>query len=584
MKFLLTAINAKYIHSNLAIYDLKAYCRKYRENIELAEYTINHNPEHILADIFERRPDAVAFSCYIWNIAMVEMLIEDLNKILPGTELWLGGPEVSYRAEELLRKHSCLKGIMAGEGEHTFLQLMEHYEEKSRELCEVQNLVYRDGEEIHRNPWGEIISLSEVPFPYENLTDFENRIIYYESSRGCPFSCSYCLSSVEKKLRFREITMVKQELQFFLDRRTAQVKFVDRTFNVWHEHAMEIWKYIHEHDNGITNFHFEIAADLLREDELALMQKMRPGLIQLEIGVQSTNARTIQEIHRTMHLDKVKQIVERIHQNRNIHVHLDLIAGLPYEDYDSFCRSFNEVYAMKPDQLQLGFLKVLSGTDMSEEAGKYGLVFREIPPYEVLFTNWISYEELLRLKGVEEMVEVYYNSAQFTASIRMLLKYFPAPFNMYYALAEYYKSRGLTEKKQNRIERYEILLSFAGKWMTAEECRDFRECLAYDLYLRENMKSRPEFVPDAERYKNVIKEFYRSEAKERRYLPEYEGCDGKQLARMTHVEHFFRHPLTGEEKECFLLFDYRKRDPLSFEASVTELWRGELYAGTEANI
>lgn len=584
MKFLLTAINAKYIHSNLAIYDLRAYCGAYRESIELAEYTINHNPEHILADIFERRPDVIAFSCYIWNIAMVESLIEDIYKILPGTQLWLGGPEVSYRAEELLGKHSCLKGVMIGEGERTFLQLLEHYKGKGRELCEVQNLVYREGEEIRQNPWGEILPLSEVPFPYEDLTDFENRIIYYESSRGCPFSCSYCLSSVEKKLRFRELSMVKKELQFFLDRRTAQVKFVDRTFNVWHEHAMGIWQYIHEHDNGITNFHFEIAADLLKEEELALMQRMRPGLIQLEIGVQSTNARTIQEIHRTMRLDKVKEAVERIRQNRNIHVHLDLIAGLPYEDYGSFRRSFNEVYAMEPDQLQLGFLKVLSGTDISGEAGKYGLVFRDMPPYEVLFTDWISYEELLALKGVEEMVEVYYNSAQFPASIRRLRQYFPTPFDMYHALAGYYKKKGFTERKHSRIDRYEILLSFAEGWMSEEECGDFRECLVYDLYLRENMKSRPEFAPDAESYKNVIKEFYRAEAKERRYLPEYGDCDGKQLARMTHVEHFFRHPLTGETGERFFLFDYRKRDPLSFEASVTELGREVYYAGAEDNI
>lgn len=570
MKVLLTAINAKYIHSNLAVYDLRAYCREYREDIELAEYTINHSIEYILADLFARKPDVLAFSCYIWNIAMVEILIEDIHKLLPETDIWLGGPEVSYRAEELLNKHTCLKGIMAGEGERTLLQLMEHYC-GDRALADVQNLVYREQDELRQNPWGEMLPLSEVPFPYEDLSDFENRIIYYESSRGCPFSCSYCLSSVEKKLRFRDFSIVKEELQFFLDRKTAQVKFVDRTFNVWHEHAMGIWQYIYEHDNGITNFHFEVAADLLKDDELALMQQMRPGLIQLEIGVQSTNERTIEEIHRTMHLDRVKEVVRQIHKNRNIHVHLDLIAGLPYENFESFCHSFNEVYEMEPDQLQLGFLKVLSGTDMEKSAEKYGLVFRDTPPYEVLYTKWISYGELIELKGVEEMVEVYYNSMQFTASMKLLLNCFETPFAMYASLAEYYRQQGLGDRKQNRMERYEILLAFVQDKMTGQQLADFREALVYDLYLRENMKSRPEFALPADAYKEEIKEFYRREAKERRYLPEYEGCDGKQLARMTHVEHFYRNPVTGERKEVYLLFDYRKRNPLSFEASVTQL-------------
>lgn len=571
MKVLLTAVNAKYIHSNLAVYDLRAYCREYWEQIELAEYTINHNPEYILADIFSKKPDIIAFSCYIWNITIIEGLLEDLHKVLPETEIWLGGPEVSYRAEELLEKHTGLRGIMAGEGEETFRQLMEHYVKGSRELSAVQSVVYRDEKGIHRTPLGEILPLSAVPFPYENLTEFENRIIYYESSRGCPFSCSYCLSSVEKKLRFRDIEMVKRELQFFLDKKVPQVKFVDRTFNVWHEHAMAIWQYIHEHDNGITNFHFEIAADLLTDEEMALMALMRPGLIQLEIGVQSTNVHTIAEIHRTMKLEQLKQTVQRIREKNNIHMHLDLIAGLPYEGYESFCNSFNEVYRMEPDQLQLGFLKVLSGTDMQKNAQEYGLVYRDMPPYEVLYTNWISFEEIRKLKSIEEMVEVYYNSAQFVTSMRSLLSFFETPFAMYVALAEYYEQTVEADRKLNRIDRYELLLAFAKLYLNVEEDMKFRECLVYDLYLRENMKNRPEFALPAEDYKERIKNFYRAEAVERRYLPEYEGCDGKQLARMTHVEHFFSHPVTGEEKEVFLLFDYKKRNPLTFEAAVTEV-------------
>lgn len=571
MKVLLTAVNAKYIHSNLAIYDLRAYCREYREQIELAEYTINHNPEYILTDIFSKKPDVISFSCYIWNITIIEGLLGDLHKVLPETEIWLGGPEVSYRAEELLQKHTGLRGIMAGEGEETFRQLMEHYAGGSRELSAVQSVVYRDKEGIHRNPLGEILPLSAVPFPYEDLTEFENRIIYYESSRGCPFSCSYCLSSVEKKLRFRDIEMVKRELQFFLDKKVPQVKFVDRTFNVWHEHAMAIWLYIHEHDNGITNFHFEIAADLLTDEEMALMAMMRPGLIQLEIGVQSTNLHTIAEIHRTMKLEQLKQTVQRIREKNNIHMHLDLIAGLPYEDYESFCNSFNEVYRMEPDQLQLGFLKVLSGTDMQKNAQEYGLVYRDMPPYEVLYTNWISFEEIRKLKSIEEMVEVYYNSAQFTTSMRMLTHFFETPFEMYAALAEYYECTVEGDRKLNRIDRYELLLAFAEKYVERQEIMYFKECLVYDLYLRENMKNRPEFALPMENYKERIKNFYRTEAVERNYLPEYEGCDGKQLARMTHVEHFSHHPVTGEEREIFLLFDYKNRNPLTSEAAVIEV-------------
>lgn len=581
MKFLLVAVNAKYIHSNLAIYDLRAYCSEYRSDIELAEYTVNDSPEHILEDIYRRMPDAAAFSCYIWNIVIIEQIIRELHKILPHTELWLGGPEVSYRAEGLLQKHLFLKGIIAGEGERAFRQLMEYYQTGGRKLCEIQNLFYRDKDGLHSNPQGGPIDLSKLPFPYEDLADFENRIIYYESSRGCPFSCSYCLSSVEKKLRFRDLSMVKKELQFFLDRKTKQVKFVDRTFNARHDHSMEIWRYLYEHDNGVTNFHFEIAADLLTEEELALLQRMRPGLVQLEIGVQSANDRTIREIHRTMRLDRVKRAVEKLRQNHNIHLHLDLIAGLPYEDYESFRRSFDEIYAMKPDMLQLGFLKVLSGTELAREAEKYGLVFRETPPYEVLFTKWISFRELLKLKGVEEMVEIYYNSAQFGASMAMLLPYFRSPYQMYDALASYYRQEGLISRSQNRQEVYESLLFFAEKFLEGQERDRLRECLTYDLYLRENRKNRPEFALDDALYKEEKKAFYRAEAKKHKYLPDYQGYDGKQLAKMTHLEHFFTHPLTGKRQEMFLLFDYQNRSPRSLNAAATEIRKGELdtYAG-----
>lgn len=570
MKYLLAAINAKYIHSNLAVYDLKAYAKEYQNQIEIAEYTINQNPDEILKDIYRKKPDFIAYSCYIWNICIIEQLIKETVKILPNTELWLGGPEASYRAEELMQKYSFLKGIMIGEGEETFYQLLKYYEEKSG-LEKVQSIMYREKNEIKQTKIGALLDLSSVPFPYQNLSEFENRIIYYESSRGCPFSCSYCLSSIDKKLRFRELELVKKELQFFLDKKVAQVKFVDRTFNCKKGHAFEIWQYILEHDNGITNFHFEISADLLTEEELKLIQRMRPGLIQLEIGVQSTNPETLKAIHRTVNLEILKKNVASVHTFQNTHQHLDLIAGLPQEDYISFQKSFNEVYEMQPDQLQLGFLKVLAGTQIWEHTKEYEIVYQDMPPYEVLYTKWISYEEILILKGVEQMVEVYYNSLQFVYSVAYLVPYFKTPFSFYQKLADYYEKNTVFEAKHSRMERFLLLLHFAQGYLREEELIQLKEKMVYDLYLRENAKSRPSFVAEEEGWKEQKRDFYIQEAKERKYLPNYQNYDGKQLAKMTHLEKFSRNPVTNEKGEVWILFDYKERNPFTYAAKTIEI-------------
>lgn len=570
MKYLLAAINAKYIHSNLAVYDLKAYAKEYQDQIEITEYTINQNPDEILKDIYRKKPDFIAYSCYIWNICIIEQLIKETVKILPNTELWLGGPEASYRAEELMQKYSFLKGIMIGEGEETFYQLLKYYEEKSG-LEKVQSIMYREKNEIKQTKIGALLDLSSVPFPYQNLSEFENRIIYYESSRGCPFSCSYCLSSIDKKLRFRELELVKKELQFFLDKKVAQVKFVDRTFNCKKGHAFEIWQYILEHDNGITNFHFEISADLLTEEELKLIQRMRPGLIQLEIGVQSTNPETLKAIHRTVNLEILKKNVASVHTFQNTHQHLDLIAGLPQEDYVSFQKSFNEVYKMQPDQLQLGFLKVLAGTQIWEHTKEYEIVYQDMPPYEVLYTKWISYEEILILKGVEQMVEVYYNSLQFVYSVAYLVPYFKTPFSFYQKLADYYEKNTVFEAKHSRMERFLLLLHFAQGYLREEELIQLKEKMVYDLYLRENAKSRPSFVAEEEGWKEQKRDFYIQEAKERKYLPNYQNYDGKQLAKMTHLEKFSRNPVTNEKGEVWILFDYKERNPFTYAAKAIEI-------------
>ena len=584
MKILLAACNAKYIHSNLAVFDLKAYAREYDSHVILREYTINQLKDDILGDIYRTHPDVVCVSCYIWNITFVKELMQDLRKILPGVLFWAGGPEVSYDAEEFLSKNPAFNGVMVGEGEETFLELVKHYVEGNIPLENIKGIVYHKPDNTFlNNGWREIMDLSKVPFVYEDLKDFENRIIYYESSRGCPFSCSYCLSSVDKRLRFRNLELVKKELQFFLDHKVPQVKFVDRTFNCKHDHAMAIWQYIKDHDNGITNFHFEVSADLLRENELELISTMRPGLIQLEIGVQSTNPDTIRAIHRTMDFEKLTGIVNRIHSFKNIHQHLDLIAGLPYEDYDSFHKSFNDVYALKPQQLQLGFLKVLKGSHMKEMTSEYQIIHKEQEPYEVLGTKWLSYDDILRLKMVESMVEVYYNSGQFQNTLACAEPLFEDAFTLYEKLGQFYERKGYSEISHSRMRRYEIFLEFMKEILEDKyslqvygngskeieeklsECPEMKEkaleseklqeitwekiadSMIYDLYLRENLKSHPSFENDQKPYEKAIWEYRRQE----------------KIPKTAHIEVF--------RDGKVLLFDYEKRDPLLNNADVKEI-------------
>ncbi|MCM1046089.1 MAG: B12-binding domain-containing radical SAM protein [Candidatus Gastranaerophilales bacterium] len=561
MKFLLTAINAKYIHSNPAVYSLRAYAGKeLRQHVEIAEYTINQPMQEILADIYRREPNVIGFSCYIWNWRLVQALLLELPKVLPDVPIWLGGPEVSYDGETLLRKFPYVKGIMAGEGERVFRDLLAYYTYQGSEpieLKKVKGLYLREGYTGPQKP----LELREIPFLYEDLKPFENRILYYESSRGCPYRCSYCLSSIDKSVRFRDWDVVKRELQFFLDNRVKQVKFVDRTFNCRHEHAMKIWQYINEHDNGVTNFHFEISADILREDEIRLLNRLRPGLAQLEIGVQTLNPDTLRAICRNVSNDRLEENVAAIRRGKNIHLHLDLIAGLPYEDYDSFGRSFDRVYRMKPEQLQLGFLKVLKGSLMYEKAGEYGIFYLEEPPYEVLYTSWLSYGEMLRLKEIEEMVELYYNSGQFTHTLPVLEMVFAGPFAMFEALAKFYREKGYFFNSPARAYRYQVLLEFALRYDGEREPL-YKELLTYDMYLRENLKSRPDFARDTTPYRERIHAIRKKENRQR---------------NLTHIEPF-TYPVwnveavrAGEKngEDRLVLFDYAVRDPLTYEAAVT---------------
>ena len=620
MKFLLAAINAKYIHSNPGVYSLRAFARTKipGADIEIGEYTINHQMDLILQDIYRKKPDFIGFSCYIWNISYIMEIVRDVKKVLPEAEIWLGGPEVSYDAKKVLTREPDVRGIMRGEGELTFTELVRAYLQREKtsvpdgytgesfrgqakeetsgcaentrmpenaegenahsdrlDLSQIPGITYRAANgEIEEHGPQRLLSLDEIPFYYDDMAGFENRIVYYESSRGCPFSCSYCLSSIDKTVRFRSLDLVLPELQFFLDHKVPQVKFVDRTFNCKREHTLGIWRYLVEHDNGITNFHFEVSADIFDEEELELIGKMRPGLIQLEIGVQSTNPDTIREIHRHMDLVKLKRAVDRVYDYRNTHQHLDLIAGLPYENYESFMRSFDDVYRMRPDQLQMGFLKVLKGSYMEEQVAAYDLKYRGIPPYEVLSTKWLPYRDVIRLKGVEDMVEVYYNSGQFPATMKLLEKRFQRPSEIFVNLAEYYEKNGLTGISHSRLARYKILYRFLEEDMREEErdhvtaakvpetgqpsLADFRDSLMYDLYVRENIKSRPSFASDQSPYKKEVREFFMAEEENPKWLTDYAGFDSRQMAKMAHLEHM--------EDGTFVLFDYKKRDPLSGNA------------------
>lgn len=576
MRVLLIAVNAKYIHSNPAVYSLRAYAQaalgdQPEVGIEIAEYTINQNTENILADIYRHRPDIAAFSCYIWNWNTIQELLPELPKLLPDTKLWLGGPEVSFHAEKILAQYTQLTGIMVGEGEETFTQLVRFYHAPKGQLQDIPGLVLPQGRTQPR----ELTDMSKLPFLYEDLGKFQNRIIYYESQRGCPFKCAYCLSAIDKSVRLRDIETVKKELQYFLDHKVSQVKFIDRTFNCNAAHALTIWRYLLENDNGVTNFHFEIAADLMTEDELEVLKQMRPGLIQLEIGVQSTNEQTLHAINRYMSLEHLRQVVDKIHSFHNIHQHLDLIAGLPYEDYDSFVTSFNDVYAMRPQQLQLGFLKVLKGSPIEEKAEEYGIVYNSRPPYEVLYSRWIPYDDVLRLKGIEEMVELYYNSCQFTHTLPVLEKEFASPFAMYEALSQYYEEKGYYINTPARAYRYQVLLEFAQQKAPARS-ELYAQLLTFDMYLRENLKSRPAFAlcwQQGEEEKEQVRAFYRQEAQTPQYLTGYEGYQPQQLMKMTHIE-YFTYPvwqqnmkMTQLSQKTAILFDYQKRDPLTYDAA-----------------
>ena len=605
MRFLLCGINAKYIHSNLAIFSLKAYADRKKipgAEIILKEYTINNYVEDILQDLYEEKADIVIFSCYIWNISFVRELAVELKKVSPNVKIWAGGPEVSYAANKFLMENPAFDLIMQGEGEEVFSELIRLAVEENSgstndidmsKLQKLQGIAVRNFSEksalengessienktkIINTGFATLMDMDTIPFVYEDFHLFEHKILYYETSRGCPFRCSYCLSSVDKTVRFRSLDIVKKELDAFLEAKVPQVKFVDRTFNCNRQRAIDIWSYLVEHDNGITNFHFEISSDLLGEEELELFAKMRPGLIQLEIGVQSTNGETVDAIHRHMDLEKLFHYVDRVHALGNIHQHLDLIAGLPYENYERFGVSFDDLYAHEPDQLQLGFLKVLKGTVMEEEVKKYNILYRNQPPYEVLGTKWLSYDEIILLKGVEELVELYYNSGQYTLTLKYAVPFFESPFRFYEVFSAWYRGKGYHKLNHNRLEKYNILREFLREHIDENEWNALDEIMLYDMYLRENVKGRPAWAKDTAQYKKEWKTLYREQGE--KLFPEDVQAgiyDSKKAANQSHIEVFeidikkFEQSGQVEKKQVFCLFDYSRRNPLNRAARTVE--------------
>lgn len=553
-KFLLVAINSKYIHSNLAVYCLKA-ATAYSDKVYIREFTINNQLEDILKNIYLEKPDVIGISCYIWNIKYVKELLPELNKVLPGVKIWLGGPEVSYNTEEYAGRYENVAGVIKGEGEAVFKELMDCYMEgREKDIPSIPGITTVSDGKIIDNPCTLVYDMSDSVMPYYAAgykeDDYKNKIIYYESSRGCPFSCSYCLSSVDKHLRFRNTELVLTDLKVFLDNKVALVKFVDRTFNCNREHSRKILRFIRDNDNGITSFHFEIAADILEEEDIRIMNSLRPGLIQLEIGVQSTNQDTIKAIHRVMNLDKLRNNVAAIRKCRNIHMHLDLIAGLPYEDINSFRKSFNDIYDMKPDNLQLGFLKLLHGSLMREEKDKYGIVARDIPPYEVLYTKYLSYDDILKLKQVEKVLDMYYNSNMFVLSVRYLSGSFDDSFAMYELLSECFERRYSDGSLPSRNGKFELLYDFAGDYLNEHDMMVFGEMLRFDMYLRDNVKSLPECFA-----------FNKDESlRAKKYSGEH------KLTKAEHIEIFKINPVEYRDNgnvvcgDTVIYFDYLIRD------------------------
>ena len=490
MKVLLTAINSKFVHSNLAVRYLKAFTKDMDFDCNIREFSINDREEKILEEIIKERPDLVSFSTYIWNVEMVIRLANLIKKVDSNIEIMFGGPEVTYDSMVFL-KENVGDYVIQGEGEKTFKELVE-YKLNLREIDSIRGLVYRENNEVKFNGTRPLMNMDEIVFPYEEEENLDNKIVYYEGSRGCPFNCKYCLSSTTHGVRFHNIERAKKELQYFIDKKVKLVKFVDRTFNCNHKFAMEIWEFLINSDTD-TQFHFEISADILKKEELELLRNCPEGRFQFEVGVQTTNDKVLHNINRFVNFSDIKEKVVELLSIRNIKQHLDLIAGLPGEDYSSFVNSFNDVHSIRPEEIQLGFLKLLKGSSMREEADIWEMKYSDYPPYEILSTKDISYLELLKLKKVEHMVDKYYNGQKFNNTLKYFYPKYKKPFDFFNDLSKLYENKGYFDRSIGNNEYYKLFLDFNYE-VLKEDNYALREILRYDYLLQNKKRGMPEFL------------------------------------------------------------------------------------------
>ncbi|GAA0078324.1 B12-binding domain-containing radical SAM protein [Clostridium sp. CTA-5] len=543
MKILLTAINSKFIHSNLAVRYLRNFTKDMDYEPVIREFSINDREEKILEEIIKEKPDVVAFSVYIWNVEMISRISNLIKRVDENIEILYGGPEVSFDSVRFLQENIG-DYVIEGEGEKTFRDFVS-FKLGLMDLNEVRGLHYKSENVVHTNVKRPLMSMDELVFPYEDDENLNNKIVYYEASRGCPFNCKYCLSSTIHGVRFLNIDRVLKELQYFIDKKVRLVKFVDRTFNCNHKFSMAIWEFLINADTE-TSFHFEISADILKDEEIKLLSKAPEGRFQFEVGVQTTNDDVLRNINRFVNFSDIKEKVEELMSIKNIKQHLDLIAGLPEENYESFIRSFNDVYKIKPEEIQLGFLKLLKGSSMREEAEKYGMKFSPYPPYEILETSSISYNELIKLKKVEEMVDKYYNSGKFNIIINYFENKFKTPFDFYYALGNFFENKGYFNKNIGNIEYYKVFLDF-NKEVLNEDNSFLIEIIRFNYLIFNKKRGLPEFLRNGitKEEEKKLKEELREEYSFKEYYLEKFSID---------IETYI---LKGEilKEESFYLFD-----------------------------
>ncbi|EPR08263.1 B12-binding domain-containing radical SAM protein [Ruminiclostridium papyrosolvens] len=565
MKTLLVGINSKYIHTCLAIWYLRASINGI-DNITVREFTINDMQDNILSEIYREKPGIIAFSCYIWNIGIVLSISKEIKKLLPDCHIILGGPDVSYDSEQIMSENGDVDFVISGEGEDVFPVLVKDLYAGTKQYKTLQGIAYKSSCSVIFNKGFNLVKeLDKVSSPYNNelMKTTLNRIVYYESSRGCPFSCSYCISSTFNGIRFFSMERVKSDIFRILEYKPRLIKFVDRTFNCHRERAKEIIRFLISL-NCETVFHFEAAADLFDSEMLDILRKAPKGRIQLEIGIQTINTKTLKEIDRVTDIDVLTGNVKKILSIGNIHVHLDLIAGLPYENFECFKKSFNYVYNLKPQQLQLGFLKMLKGSRIREESEKHGFYFRDYAPYEVLKNKYISYDEILLLKDMEETFERYYNSGRFGNSLNFIEAdcFTSDSFNMYEKLAHYCRKNGYLDRPVSYRENIKILYSFYKDiCQDSTDFEKFRQYMVLDFLSTDSSGAIPDCIKreDDSLSPGDIHSMLRNEEFIDKYLPQYKGTQAKNILKRVF---FVKLNLLYPSNEV-LLFDYSSKDEVS---------------------